>query len=64
MKAKTFAQASYQWSCYVQDNMGSVMNEHSYPFEELSEEKVTVWILKNNYGVLCVIDKETGEVVT
>jgi hypothetical protein len=64
MKAKTFAQASYQWSCYIQDNMGAVMNEHSYPYEELSEEKKTVWILKNNYGVLCVVDKQTGEVIT
>jgi len=63
MKAKTFAQASHQWSCYIED-IGSVMNEHCYPFEELSEEKNTVWILKNNFGVLCVIDKVTGEVVT
>lgn len=64
MKASTFAQASHKWSCYLQDNMGSIMNEHSYPFKELSEEKKTVWILKNNYGVLCVVDKKTGEVIT
>lgn len=64
MKAKTFAQATYQWSCYVEDTMGSIMNEHSYPYEELSEEKKTVWILKNNYGVLCVVDKQTGKVIT
>jgi len=64
MKAKTFEQASYQWTCYVKEYMGSVMNEHSYPCFELSEEKNTVWILKNNFGVLCIIDKSTGDVVT
>ena len=64
MKAKTFVQASHRWSCYVQDYLGSIMNEHSYPSKELSEEKHTVWILKNHFGVLCVIDKVTGEVVT
>lgn len=64
MKAKTFAQASHQWSCYVQDYLGSSMNDDSYPSESLSQEKNTVWILKNHFGVLCVIDKESGEVVT
>ena len=64
MKAKTFQQAAHRWSCHVQEYMGSIMNEHSYPSLELSEEKHTVWILKNNFGVLCVVDKQTGDVVT
>ncbi len=63
MKAKTFEQASHRWFCYIEDT-GSVMNEHSHPSIELSEEKNTVWILKNNFGVLCVVDKNTGNVVT
>lgn len=64
MKVNTFKQASHKWSCYIQDKMGSIQNEHSYPSEELSEEKNTVWILKNNFGVLCVVDKSTGAVIT
>ena len=64
MKAMTFAQASHKWSCYVQDYLGASMNDHSYPCELLSHEKHTVWILRNHFGVLCVVDKETGDVVT
>ena len=63
MKAKTFEQASYQWACYIYDNFGR-SNEHSYPSEKDSEEKHTVWILKNHFGVLAVIDKVTGKVIT
>ena len=44
--------------------MGSVINEHSYPNKELSKEKNTVWILINNFGVLCVVNKKTGLIVT
>ena len=64
MKAKTFEQASHKWSSYISDYMGSVINEHSYPNKELSKEKNTVWILFNNFGVLCVVNKQTGLIVT
>ncbi len=64
MIVNSFQQACYVWAKHVEDNMGSKLNEHSYPFEESSKETKTVWILKNNFGVLAVIDKQTGEVVT
>ena len=64
MIVKTFQQACYKWACHVEDNLGTKLNEHSHPTQEDSAEKNSVWILKNHFGVLCVIDKETGEVVT
>ena len=47
MKAKTFQQASHRWFCYIEDT-GSVMNEHSHPSIELSEEKKNSFTKKEN----------------
>ena len=43
---------------------GSGLNEDSYPCEELSKkiETLGVWVLKNHYGVLCMVNIKTGKI--
>lgn len=64
MKANTFTQAVYHWACFCEDQIGSGLNEDSYPCEELSQkiETLGVWVLKNHYGVLCMVNIKTGKI--
>lgn len=63
MQASTFTQACFKWRCYIEDVSGYYNND-TEPSLSDSEEKKTVWILRNQFGFLCIVDKLTGEVIT
>lgn len=58
----SYQQAVHKWFCHIED-CGFYKNDDSIPNRLLSIEKKTIWILKNQFGVLCPVDKKTGKVL-